>query len=98
MPLHPRTRNVLDEDLKTSFASAGGVLINPVGYLDMLMLERQARLIVTDSGGVQKRLFSTAFRASLCAMKPSGRTGGPSDGTLCCRPAARICCARAQWL
>ena len=57
MPLHPRTRDVLDEDLKTSFASAGGVLINPVGYLDMLMLERQARLIATDSGGVQKEAF-----------------------------------------
>ena len=68
----PFTDNVLDEDLKISFASAEGVLINPVGYLDMLMLEREARLIVTDSGGFRKRLFSTASRASLCAMKPSG--------------------------
>ena len=53
----PFTDNVLDEDLKISFASAEGVLINPVGYLDMLMLEREARLIVTDSGCVQKEAF-----------------------------------------
>ena len=57
IPLHPRTRRALErigmlDEIKRKLR-----LIAPVGYLDMVMLEKNARLIVTDSGGVQKEAF-----------------------------------------
>lgn len=54
LPLHPRTRERLQ---KFRIQNLGLKLTNPVGYLDMIMLEKNARLIVTDSGGVQKEAF-----------------------------------------
>jgi UDP-GlcNAc3NAcA epimerase len=55
VPVHPRTRNALAR----SGWNIGGALrlVDPVGYLDMVMLEKHARLIATDSGGVQKEAF-----------------------------------------
>ncbi len=54
-PAHPRTRRAL----KTLGAKLGPHvrLIEPVGYLDMLALEDGARLIATDSGGVQREAY-----------------------------------------
>jgi len=55
MPLHPRTRRRLAE---FGIEPGGAVrIIDPVGYLEMLLLERHARLIATDSGGVQKEAY-----------------------------------------
>jgi len=54
-PVHPRTRDAL--------AAAGrglaGALrpIDPVGYHDMLALQQHARVVLTDSGGVQKEAY-----------------------------------------
>lgn len=54
LPLHPRTRNVLERlDLLKEMPNTLTVT-SPVGYLDMLALESGASVIVTDSGGVQK--------------------------------------------
>ena len=54
-PLHPRTRQRL---ANFGLALPANVrTIDPVGYLDMVMLERHAALIATDSGGVQKEAF-----------------------------------------
>ena len=54
LPLHPRTRKILDE---RGAAPASLRLIDPVGFLDMVMLEQHARVIATDSGGVQKEAY-----------------------------------------
>lgn len=62
LPLHPRTRKYLtqtaDEALLKKLNEAKNVhLIDPVGFLDMIALEHAARLVMTDSGGVQKEAF-----------------------------------------
>jgi len=55
-PVHPRTRHALEHDGRP-VASPALHLIDPVGYLDMVQLEKHAALIATDSGGVQKEAF-----------------------------------------
>ena len=55
LPLHPRTRAAMQRSgLGTNTRIR---TIDAVGYLDMVMLERNARLIATDSGGVQKEAY-----------------------------------------
>ncbi len=57
-PLHPRTRVALQRaGLMGRLAARGVVLIDPVGYLEMVELEKHGALIVTDSGGVQKEAY-----------------------------------------
>ena len=56
-PLHPRTRAVLQQAGRLDGLTRRATLINPVGYLDMVQLEKYAALIATDSGGVQKEAY-----------------------------------------
>ena len=53
-PMHPRTRQCLSPAELDRFAAAGLRVIPPATYLDMLLLEKEANVILTDSGGVQK--------------------------------------------
>lgn len=52
-PLHPRARQKL-ADLKFSVRDSKLDLVDPLGYLDFLALQRHAALVITDSGGVQE--------------------------------------------
>lgn len=57
LPLHPRTRAALQKFDMLDEMGNYLELIEPVGYLDMVMLEKYASVIATDSGGVQKEAF-----------------------------------------
>lgn len=62
LPLHPRAKKNLPTSLPGDVwerlqRTAGIHVVPPVGFLDMIALERNARLVITDSGGVQKEAF-----------------------------------------
>jgi len=57
LPLHPRTRAALQTAAISQEVLSGLRIIDPVGYLDMIQLEKNARVIATDSGGVQKEAY-----------------------------------------
>lgn len=57
IPMHPRTRAVLQQEGSYKKVTHNIHVVDPVGYLDMVMLEKNALLIATDSGGVQKEAF-----------------------------------------
>jgi UDP-N-acetylglucosamine 2-epimerase (non-hydrolysing) len=53
-PIHPRTRKNLEEFGLLEAAGAGVRFVEPLGYLDFLRLYSGARLVLTDSGGIQE--------------------------------------------
>ena len=56
-PVHPRTRPLLDSMQALHGARRNLFLVEPQSYLDMVLLEKHAAVIATDSGGVQKEAF-----------------------------------------
>lgn len=53
LPLHPRTKSILEKhDIKVDFS-----IIEPVGYFEMIWLLNNCRVVMTDSGGVQKEAY-----------------------------------------
>jgi UDP-GlcNAc3NAcA epimerase len=62
LPLHPRTAKLLVQNLeKALYQSVTGnsnfVMMPPVSFLEMIALEKHAKIVMTDSGGVQKEAF-----------------------------------------
>jgi len=55
-PIHPRTKKMV-ENFSLKHLLEKMQVIEPVGYLDMIKLEKNAKAILTDSGGVQKEAF-----------------------------------------
>jgi UDP-GlcNAc3NAcA epimerase len=54
LPLHPRTKNILS-DLEMDISDL--TIIEPVGYLEMVWLINNCKLVMTDSGGLQKEAY-----------------------------------------
>lgn len=62
LPLHPRTRNLLDKNLdavvyEKLMNSPLVKIIPPASFFEIIVLEKNARIVMTDSGGVQKESF-----------------------------------------
>lgn len=53
-PIHPRTKKMIET---LEIDCQGITFINPVGYLEMLDLVKRSRLVMTDSGGLQKEAY-----------------------------------------
>jgi UDP-GlcNAc3NAcA epimerase len=56
-PLHPRTAKALNELGGDRFCGPHLRILEPVSYLDMVLLETHAKVILTDSGGVRKEAY-----------------------------------------
>jgi len=51
-PIHPRTKAKTDFDLNSTFKNI--IFIDPLSYLEFISLEKNAKFIITDSGGIQE--------------------------------------------
>ena len=87
-PAHPRTRGRLGA------VPPNVRLLEPLGYLDMAALSSQARVIVTDSGGLQKEAYwygvpcvTARPPTAGSSRRPRGRTRGRSATVISARPA-----------
>ena len=73
LPLHPRTTKMMEQRLDSKILkkiqeSNLLTIINPTGFLDMIALEKNAELIITDSGGVQKEAYF--FKKPCIILRP----------------------------
>jgi UDP-GlcNAc3NAcA epimerase len=62
LPLHPRTAKLLSQNLSPELyskikTSEHIIIIPPVSFLEMIALEKNSKMVMTDSGGVQKEAF-----------------------------------------
>jgi UDP-N-acetylglucosamine 2-epimerase (non-hydrolysing) len=91
-PIHPRTRKMLSE-FKVSTSDTNGLkIIDPIGYHDSLNLTKGARLVLTDSGGLQEE--STFFRTPCLTLRPN--TERPVTVTLGSNKLTSLCSLRSD--
>ena len=62
LPIHPRTKSKMKDQLSTELyekieSNNHFKIVPPAGFIDIISLEKNARLIITDSGGLQKEAF-----------------------------------------
>ena len=57
LPLHPRTKSILRDNKSLLKLSEELKIIEPVSFLEMIFLLKNSRLVVTDSGGLQKEAY-----------------------------------------
>lgn len=68
-PMHPRTRKMCAQFGISLNGEAGLKVLEPIGYHDSLCLTENARLVLTDSGGLQEE--STFFRTPCLTLRPN---------------------------
>ncbi len=72
LPLHPRTAKLLEKNLESSVYSklqtSDVKILPPASFLEMIALEKNAKIVLTDSGGVQKEAYY--FRKPCVIMRP----------------------------
>ncbi len=73
IPLHPRTKKILSENLSSDLYQEIKnqpmiQIIEPVSFLDMINLEKNAAMMMTDSGGVQKEAYF--FQKPVIILRP----------------------------
>lgn len=73
LPLHPRTKKLLpqnlsEDDYRRITSNPDILIIQPVSFFEIIVLERHASLIMTDSGGLQKEAYF--FRKPCLILRP----------------------------
>src|SRR3954471_14206709 len=68
-PVHPRTRKMLSDIPSSFYGHPFLTLIEPIGYHDSLCLTENARVVLTDSGGLQEE--ATYFRTPCLTLRPN---------------------------
>lgn len=68
-PMHPRTHKMLAQFGLAPAANGGMKILEPVGYHDSICLTESARLVLTDSGGLQEE--STYFKTPCLTLRPN---------------------------
>jgi UDP-N-acetylglucosamine 2-epimerase (non-hydrolysing) len=72
-PMHPRTRKRLQEKgmLSKMEALKNLLILPPLGYLDFLILMKNCKIIITDSGGIQEEATAPPLRKQVLVMRLS---------------------------
>jgi UDP-GlcNAc3NAcA epimerase len=73
LPIHPRTKSKMEAQLPADLlakisTNAQFKIIPPAGFIDIIALEKNARMIITDSGGLQKEAYF--FQKSCVILRP----------------------------